>query len=220
MKSPDMHRLRLMLWGLAAAAAVAFAGLSAYRWLASPNPAIAPDTLRQSPIELGGPFVLTDHTGKRVSESDFAGRPLLIYFGFTFCPDICPTTLQIVGQALDLLGAEVERVQPLFVSLDPARDSPAVLADYVRNFHPRLVALTGSEQEIRDMAKAYRVYYAKVENPDAPADYSIDHLSIVYLVAPDRRLLRHFTHGTSAEAMAEGIKSALAATEDPLKVGR
>jgi protein SCO1/2 len=160
---------------------------------------------------IGGPFALTDHTGRAVTDADFKGAHMLVYFGFTFCPDVCPTTLQTVGLALDRLGALADRVRPVFVTVDPERDSPAVLGEYVRHFHPRLVGLTGSAAQIAAIAKAYRLYYAEAPASDGggPDDYTMDHSSILYLIGPDGVFVTHFAHGTSAEALARGLSEHL-----------
>lgn len=156
---------------------------------------------------IGGPFALTDQTGKRVTEKDFTGKYMLIYFGFTFCPDVCPTELQVMSGALDELGADATKVQPIFVTVDPDRDTPEVLARYVKQFNPRLVGLTGSAQDIAAIAKEYRVYYEKVKDDSSSDDYSMDHSSIIYLMGPDGGFLTFFPPGTSPEKMAEKIKS-------------
>ena len=114
---------------------------------------------------VGGPFSLTDQDGRRVSEKDFLGKHMLVFFGYTYCPDICPTELQVMTAALDTLGPEAEKIQPVFVSVDPERDTPEVLKSYVENFGPRLIGLTGTPEEIAAIAKAYRVYYAKAGQP-------------------------------------------------------
>jgi protein SCO1/2 len=153
----------------------------------------------------GGPFSLVDHDGARRTDLDFSGRHMLIYFGYATCPDICPTGLQTLSTALDLVGARANVVQPLFVTVDPARDRPDVLKDYIQHFHPRLIGLTGTEAEIRAVAKAYRVHRRKVEMPDSagPEDYLVDHASITYVMGPDGKHLTLFPHGTDAERMAE-----------------
>ncbi|MFZ3034546.1 MAG: SCO family protein [Parvibaculum sp.] len=156
---------------------------------------------------IGGPFTMTDQTGRRVTDKDFAGKYMLIYFGFTFCPDVCPTELQVMSGALDELGANAARVQPIFVTVDPERDTPEVLARYVKQFNPRLIGLTGSAQDIAAIAKEYRVYYEKVKDDSSSDDYSMDHSSIIYLMGPDGGFLSFFPPGTSPEKMAEKIKT-------------
>ncbi len=151
--------------------AVALAGLGL--WLAL-TPLRAQDAPARSPTEImdilmwnrepvGGPFELFDHNGRTRTERDFRGRLMLVYFGFTYCPDVCPTDLQAIGLAMDKLGGDSADVQPLFVTVDPERDTPAHLAEYVKLFHPRLIGLTGSAEAIRRAADAYKVYYARVD---------------------------------------------------------
>jgi cytochrome oxidase Cu insertion factor (SCO1/SenC/PrrC family) len=122
---------------------------------------------------IGGPFALIDHTGQPRTDTDFRGKLLLIYFGYTNCPDICPADLMQIGLAMNGLGPAGEAVQPLFITLDPERDTAARLADYVPLFHPRLIGLTGSAEEIRRVALAFKVYYAKY--PPDSTDYLVDH---------------------------------------------
>ena len=138
--------------------APAFAGEAPAR-----SPAEIMDILMWNREPVGGPFELIDHTGKPRTERDFRGKLMLVYFGFTYCPDICPTDLQAIGQTLDKLGAEADSVQPLFITVDPERDTAQHLAEYVPMFHPRLIGLTGSAEAIRKAADAYKVYYAKVD---------------------------------------------------------
>ena len=118
---------------------------------------------------VGGPFTLTDHTGRRVTDKDFRGQHLLVFFGFTYCPDVCPSGLQVMTAALEELGPKAEKITPIFISVDPERDTPEQLALYVSSFHPRLVGLTGTPEEIQQVAKAYRVYYKKVEDESSTA---------------------------------------------------
>jgi cytochrome oxidase Cu insertion factor (SCO1/SenC/PrrC family) len=156
---------------------------------------------------IGGPFALTDHTGKLRTDENFRGKLLLIYFGYSYCPDVCPTDLQQIGLALDGLGAGAEAVQPLFITLDPERDTIAHLANYVPMFHPRLIGLTGSAEQIRRVALAYKVYHAKYP-PDSP-DYVIDHSSFVYLIDEGGKYIGFFPPGTAADRMIEIIRQHL-----------
>ena len=160
---------------------------------------------------IGGPFTLIDQHGARVTEQDFAGRFMLVYFGYTFCPDICPTSLTVMAAALDQLPeAQAEQVVPILITVDPARDTVEQLADYAPLFHPRLVALTGSEEEVREAARAYRVYY-HVPEEDGDA-YLVDHSTFVYLMGPDGSYRTHFGIDASPEAMAEAIGEEIAAS--------
>ena len=154
---------------------------------------------------IGGPFQLTDHTGKTVSDRDFRGRYMLIFFGYTFCPDVCPTTLATVAGALDKLGPAGAKVVPIFVTVDPERDSVAVMKDYVSAFGPTIVGLTGTPDEIAKVAKEFKVYAAKVTSDKADG-YTVDHSAILYLMGPDGRFIAHFTHGISADDLAAGLK--------------
>jgi protein SCO1/2 len=161
----------------------------------------------QSTASIGGPFSLVDQTGAPVTDKTYAGRFRLVYFGYTFCPDACPTELQVMAQAMDLLGADAAKVQPIFVTIDPARDTPAQMAAYVPQFDKRLVGLTGSPQQIAQVAKDYKVYYAKA--PDTGGDknaYAMNHSSYVYLMDPEDRFLTVFTSDTDADKMAAAIR--------------
>jgi cytochrome oxidase Cu insertion factor (SCO1/SenC/PrrC family) len=160
---------------------------------------------------IGGPFTLTDQHGEEVTEKDFAGRYMLIYFGYTFCPDICPTSLTTMTAALDRLPQEqAEQIVPVFITVDPARDTVEQLAAYAPLFHPRLVALTGSEDQVREAARAWRVYY---HVPDEEGDaYLVDHSTFVYLMGPDGGYRTHFGIDTSPEKMAEVIGQQIAAS--------
>ena len=162
---------------------------------------------------IGGPFALIDHTGKRRTDKDFRGKLLLIYFGYSYCPDVCPTDLQQIGLAVDRLGPDGEAVQPLFITLDPERDTAAHLADYVPLFHPRLIGLTGGAEEIRRAALAYKVYYARY--PPGSPDYVIDHSSFIYLVDENGTYIGFLPTGTTADRMIEIIRLHLA--EGPKK---
>ncbi|MFA9549727.1 MAG: SCO family protein [Hyphomicrobium sp.] len=158
---------------------------------------------------IGGPFSLVDQNGTRVTEKDFRDRYMLVFFGFTSCPDICPAGLQLVAGALDKLGEKADRVVPVFITVDPERDTPAKLGEYVGNFDSRFVGLTGTPEEIAKAAKAYRVYYKKVPNADLPDDYSIDHTSIFYLMDPNGEFVTHFSPTTPVEEMAAKLDKAL-----------
>jgi protein SCO1/2 len=167
--------------------------------------------LPQGPIAsgtalVGGPFSLTDQNGKRVTDQDFRGKYMLIFFGYTYCPDVCPSELQVMSAALDQLGPEADKIQPIFITIDPARDTPETLKVYVSNFHPRLIGLTGSESEIAAAATAYRVYYAKAKGTEDKPDYLMDHGTILYLMGPDGKFVKHFTYSTEAKGLAEALR--------------
>jgi cytochrome oxidase Cu insertion factor (SCO1/SenC/PrrC family) len=160
-------------------------------------------------VSVGGPFTLVGADGKTVTAADFKGRFMLVYFGYTFCPDVCPTELQMVANALDLLGKSADRVAPIFITVDPARDTPKVVGEYVKLFSPRLIGLTGSEAQVAAAAKTFRVYYAKASSADATS-YLMDHSSFIYLMDANGKFSALFSQGTTAQQLADGIKAKLA----------
>lgn len=168
----------------------------------------APDAGTLTPVtsdSFGGPLTtLTDHTGQQVTNDSFTGQYQLIYFGFTYCPAICPTELQKMSLALKNLGAKADRVIPIFITVDPARDTVQKMKDYVGLFHPRLVGLTGTQSAIDGVLKDYKVYAAKVDDPKM-TEYTMDHSSFIYFIAPDGRLLHIFKMDDTAQTIQEVI---------------
>ncbi len=159
---------------------------------------------------IGGPFTLVDQHGEKVTDQDFAGRFMLVYFGYTYCPDVCPLSLSNMVQGIGLLEPEqADKVVPIFITVDPERDTVAQMAEYAPLFDPGLVALTGSAEQIKQAAKAYRVYYSKVENGSS-SDYLMDHSAFIYLMGPDGRYRRHFGHDASPEDIAKAIRAEFA----------
>lgn len=203
-----VSRLQLALLVLVG---LALGGLAAVALLPEARQRLAPaltvKTTGQAAV--GGPFSLVDHTGKRVTEQDFRGRFMVIFFGFTYCPDVCPTGLQVMTAALERLGPRAEKITPVLITVDPERDTPDQLAPYVRSFHPRLVGLTGTPAEIEAVAKAYRVYYKRVPDPKSTAGYTLDHSAIIYVMGPDGAFRTHFTYAVTPEAMAERLDKLL-----------
>lgn len=155
----------------------------------------------------GGPFTLTNHDGKIVTEKDFDNTWRLIYFGFTYCPAICPTELQKITSVLNDLGESGEKITPLFISVDPERDTIEVLKNYLSLFHTRLIGLTGSAEQVEQAKKSYKIYAAKVQD-DTMSDYTVDHSSFIYFMNPNNDLVRIFRIEDSAEDMLEIIKHA------------
>jgi protein SCO1/2 len=159
--------------------------------------------------DVGGPFKLTDQTGKTVSDADFHGRYVLIYFGYSFCPDVCPTTLAVMAQALDKLGGDGKRIVPVFITIDPERDTPKVLGDYMKAFGPQFVGLTGSADAIKQAEKEYRVY--AVKKPIDPANpkrgYGMDHSSVIYLMGPDGRMVAFYDEAIQPEDLAKDLRA-------------
>jgi cytochrome oxidase Cu insertion factor (SCO1/SenC/PrrC family) len=156
---------------------------------------------------VGGPFTLTDQNGRQRSDSDFRGKLMIVYFGYTFCPDVCPADLMAITQALDALGPAADGVQPIFITVDPERDSK-LLAEYVRAFHKSLIGLTGSPEEIRKVANAYKAFYAKVPGT-RDGDYAIDHAGVIYLMGRSGEYLGFLAPQTGPEKLVEILRKYL-----------
>ena len=158
---------------------------------------------------VGGSFSMVDHDGRRVSEASFRGRALAVFFGFTHCPDACPAALARIAELLDALGPDAGRLQPLFVTVDPARDTPAALKEFVAHFSPRIVGLTGTEAEVAAMAKAWRAYYRVQGDPRTKPDYLVDHSTFVYVMDANGRFVGTFGPEATTEAMLRLVRRAL-----------
>jgi len=164
----------------------------------------APSPIGQAVAAVGGPFHLEDQNGKPVSDADMKGKPFLVFFGFTHCPDICPTTLFEISQVMKALGPDADRTGALFITVDPERDTPAVLKDYLSNFDPHLRGLTGNRPSIDAAIKAYRVYAKKI--PLENGDYTMDHTAVVYLMDKDGNFVAPFSVGRTPEAEAADLR--------------
>ena len=202
---PQLRRALLIL----AIGALVIAGVAAGVWyLRGDNAEIrSGGVVSGGGSNIGGAFQLTDQDGQRRSQADFAGKYVLVYFGFTYCVDACPLALLTMTQALDRLPPAVaDKVQPLFVTVDPARDDPAQIKTYLETFPPRFVGLTGTPEEIAAAARAWRVVY-EPPKPAADGTYQVSHTTIVYLMGPDGAFLRHFDHLTKAEEMTEALQA-------------
>ncbi len=173
-----------------------------------PSAAQLMDDLMWNRGPIGGPFTLTDQTGKIRRDDEFRGKLMIVYFGYTSCPDVCPTDLMAISQAIDALGADGEKIQPVFITLDPERDTQAQLADYVAAFHPRLIGLTGTPEQIRAVALSYKAYYAKVKD-ERGTDYSIDHTGVVYLIGRDGHYLGFMPPQTSPDRLIDVLRKQL-----------
>jgi protein SCO1/2 len=172
-----------------------------------PSAAQMMDDLMYGRGPVGGPFTLTDQSGKQRSDSEFHGKLMIVYFGYTYCPDVCPTDLMAITQALDALGPAAEGIQPVFITIDPERDTK-VLAEYVSAFHHSLVGLTGSPEEIRRVANLYKAFYAKVEN-ERSGDYSIDHAGVIYLIGRSGEYLGFMPPQTNPDRLTEVLRKNL-----------
>jgi protein SCO1/2 len=168
----------------------------------------APQVETSGKALIGGPFSLVDQTGKTVTDKDFRGRYMLVFFGFTHCPDVCPAELQVMADALGQLGPKASKIVPVFISLDPERDRPEAVGAYVKNFGPNFVGLTGSPEAIAAAAKAYRISFSKFEYKDSngQSGYSIDHSTLLYLMDKNGEYITHFSYGTPAAKMAETLR--------------
>lgn len=202
----------IRIGGLAAALCLELFGPMANKSVAQdkqPRPAAElMDAVMWGKEPIGGPFTLIDHTGKTRTETDFRGKLLLVYFGFTYCPDICPTDLQAMTVGIEKLGTSGDAVQPLFITVDPERDTVDHLAQYVSLFHSRLIGLTGTAAQVHRAANAYRVHYARVT---IGANYTIDHSAFIYMMGRDGTYLGFFPPGTSPDQIATVIRPHLAA---------
>lgn len=199
-----MRSVRIVLWGVVAATMVAFAGVTGLQWWESRQPPTAQQLGRAA---ISGDFSLVDHTGKQVTDENFRGQWLLAFFGFTHCPDVCPTTLNQVALIMDVLGATVDQVQPLFFTVDPERDTPKAMAEYVSVFHPRIIGLTGTPEQVKQAARNYRIYFAKIAQENAPDGYMMDHSAYLYLMNPEGEFETVFSHDDKAEDIAAKIRS-------------
>jgi len=160
-----------------------------------------------TPVQIGGPFRLTDQNGRAVTDQDMKGKPFLVFFGFTHCPDVCPTTLFDVSEVLRSLGPDADRAGALFITVDPERDNAAALKEYLASFDPHLRGLTGDADALATVAKEYRVYYKKV--PLDGGDYTMDHTAIVYLMDKDGRFVSPFNLKRKPDAAAAELRKYL-----------
>lgn len=202
-----MKRERLVRMALACLVGLIMAAVIAWMTIRHDQRQAAGVATNVAPASIGGPFTLTTHEGRVVTDKDFVGKYKLVFFGYTFCPDICPTELQTIAQAMDVMGDSGADVQPLFITIDPERDTPPVLADYVKLFHPSIIGLTGTAEQIAAVAKAYRVYYARSQGEPDPTQYLMDHSTFAYLLAPEGSFVTVFAKGSTPEQMVEAINA-------------
>lgn len=198
-----LNKLQKTLWATAGLAMIAFSGAFMWQRLSAPPP---------RPSEAAAftaDFELTDHQGMIQTDEDFAGEWLLVFFGFSNCPDICPTTLAEVATVMDRLGPRADRVQPIFISIDPERDTPSELADFVPRFHPAIVGLTGTPDQIARTGKTFKIFYEKIREAAAPGGYTMGHSSQLFLFDPQGGYLKAFSYGTPAEEILADIEGRL-----------
>ena len=195
MQRPVLTRRHALLLAPAGVLAAGLVGAAAYLGTRGEPEAVA----------IGGPFRLVDGDGRAVTDAQFRGRWMMVYFGYTHCPDACPTALQDMANALDALGAKKKDVAAVFITIDPERDTPAVMKDYVAAFDSGIVPLTGTPEAVAQAAREYRVYYGK--HPTADGGYDMDHSSIIYVMDPRGRFVTNFTHETPPEQMAAKLRT-------------
>ena len=198
-KPPGMPRFAVLAAMLAALLILAAGGLFFYAWRTGPNG--APASLLANAI--GGPFHLIDQDGKPFTDADLKGKWRLVFFGYTHCPDVCPTTLNELSLALGKLGAKGAAIGIVFITVDPERDTPAVLKSYISSFDAPIVALTGTADGVREAARAYRVYYAR--HPRSDGDYDMDHSAVIYLMDPQGHLATTFTPDSAGDVIASRL---------------
>ena len=193
---------RMVYAAMGLAMAVLLIGAGAFLWLTSGNNG-------NGNFGIGGPFTLRDGTGKAVTERDFRGKYMLVYFGYTNCPDVCPTTLNAIADGLDKVGAKSKEIVPIFITVDPKRDTPAVVKQYAAAFGPSFVGLTGSADQIATVAKEYRVYYAEHRTGSGPNDYAMDHSSVLYLMDTKGNFIAPMRADESGDEMAANLRKLL-----------
>lgn len=193
--SPRGRRPTLIYGIIGLVVAVVILGTGAFVWLSHGGTASL----------IGGSYALEDGNGKQITDRDFRGKYVLVYFGYTFCPDVCPTTLNEVADALDHLGDKADKLQAVFITVDPKRDTPAVVKQYAANFSPRLMGLTGTAEQIANVAKEYRVYYAEHRTGPGPNDYTMDHSSVLYLMGPDGKFIAPIRADEDGSQMAADL---------------
>ena len=204
--------MRAAVLAAAGALVVLIVGAAIWRFVVDERPLeLSPTMVNVQGADIGGPFQLTTHTGERIASDALIDGPTLIYFGYTFCPDVCPVDVEIMAQAVDILAEQGIEVTPVFITVDPERDTPEALADYAEAMHPEMVALTGTPDEIKAAADAYKVFYQKVETPDSAAGYLMNHTSYFYLMTPEQGLTALFRRDVTPESLASDIARVLAA---------
>lgn len=203
--SSHLGRIRLILW-IAVAILILVIGAASIWRITSQSSLPEPQVTGEADIR--NDYTLTDHTGHDVTPADFAGRWQLAFFGFTYCPDVCPTTLAYMASVTDLLESQADQVVPIFITVDPQRDTVPVMAEYVSAFHPRLVGLTGSEAQTAEAADNFRVWFERAEDDTAPDGYLMAHSGYIYLMRPDGKFEAVFLEGDQPpEDMAQEIST-------------
>ncbi|MBV8939477.1 MAG: SCO family protein [Alphaproteobacteria bacterium] len=176
----------------------------------------SPSAAGEAP-EVGGPFALTDQHGREVKDTDFRGRVMLVFFGYTHCPDVCPTTLTLLSNIMNQLGKDAAQVAPVFITVDPRRDTPPRLAEFLKNFHPGITGLTGSPEAIEQVENAYKIYHSELgsgASKEASAsggeeDYAVDHSALIYLMGKNGNYLASFSSDTPETQILDAVRQHL-----------
>lgn len=202
-RSPKTAAPRLIYATIGLAMAAFLIGAGAFLWLTGGG------SDGNAAFGVGGPFTLQDGAGKTVTDRDFRGKYMLVYFGYTNCPDVCPTTLNAVADALDKMGPKAKQIVPIFITVDPRRDTPAVVRQFAAAFGPNFVGLTGTADQIAAVAKEYRVYYAEHRTGPGPNDYSMDHSSVLYLMDTKGHFIAPVRADSTADQIATNLQKLL-----------
>lgn len=201
-----MKTIHLILWGAVAVGLILFLWLNIFQ---DASHLIEDGTSQNTATTFTPTFSLTDHQGNVVTEKTYRGKWLLVFFGFTNCPDICPTTLADLASVMEQLGADAKAIKPLFISVDPDRDQMETMAQYVSAFHPAIVGLTGTGSQITETAESFKAYFEKQPQESAPDGYIMGHTSAVYLISPDGAFIRTYSYGMSPEEIVADIQQKL-----------
>ncbi len=186
-----------------------FVGYVVYTDVQQSKVAVVAEQAGGGVASIGGDFQLMDQAGKTRTNKDFHGKFMMVYFGYRYCPDICPTALTTMTEVLNELGPKAKHIQPLFITIDPERDTAPELGEYIQNFHPSFLALTGNAEQTESARKAYKVFAQKAEQVEGTDNYVMDHSSIIYVMDRQGRLVSHFNHSTPSERIVKALRKYL-----------
>tara|TARA_R110000787_G_scaffold143488_5_gene257258 strand:+ start:36532 stop:37134 length:603 start_codon:yes stop_codon:yes gene_type:complete len=198
--------VRYLAWGIIIGITLGFGASEFWHRDRSRLAPTATEAIRDS---IKSDFALVDHTGKSVTDENYRGKWLLVFFGFTNCPDVCPTALNEIAQIIENLGEKAAKVQPLFITIDPERDTPERMAEFVSAFDPRITGLTGTPEQIKASTKSFKVYYAKEVQKGAPDGYTMEHTASLYLIDPKGRFVRPYSYNATIEEISDDLRERL-----------
>lgn len=205
-RGPALRPIRYLLWGIIIGITLGFGASELWHRDYSGSPPGAPEAIRDS---IKSDFALIDHTGKSVTDEGYRGKWLLVFFGFTNCPDVCPTALNEIAQIMENLGEKAAKVQPLFITVDPERDTPERMAEFVGAFDSRISGLTGTPEQIKASTKSFKVYYAKEVQKGAPDGYTMEHTASLYLIDPKGRFTRPYSYNATVDEITDDLRQRL-----------